>query len=232
MGFSRRKFVGGVGGGLAAFGALGLSPKTAGAQLIEKHADWKFAEFDRLLKAPARAKQVFDIRAIGEGKYLNNVKNSLNGFHFGFNIPVDQIKIVVAAHGPSNGLNFADSMWEKYRLGEFLEVTDPKTGKAATRNIYFAKKAGTSTDTEDAASIYQDNSMEALQGRGVQFLSCHTATEEQAHALVKKFSLTVTPVEVVKDLEAHTQPGVLIVPAMVATVSLLQSEGHYTYITV
>jgi len=26
--------------------------------------------------------------------------------------------------------------------------------------------------------------------------------------------------------------GVLVVPAMVATVSLLQSEGHYTYITV
>jgi len=232
MGFSRRRFVGGVGSGFAALGAFGLSPKMAGAQLIEKHADWKFAEFDRLLKVPARAKQVFDIRAIGEGKYLNNVKNSLNGFHFGFNIPVDQIKVVVAAHGPSNGLNFADSMWEKYRLGEFLEVTDPKTGKPAMRNIYYAKKAGTSTDTDGAASIYQDNSMEALQGRGVQFLSCHTATEEQAHALVKKFSLAVTPEEVVKDLEAHTQPGVLIVPAMVATVSLLQSEGHYTYITV
>ena len=232
MGFSRRRFVGGVGSGFAVLGALGLSPKMAGAQLIEKHSDWKFAEFERLLKVPARAKQVFDIRAIGEGKYLNNVKNSLNGFHFGFNIPVDQIKIVVAAHGPSNGLNFADSMWEKYRLGEFLEVTDPKTGKPATRNIYFVKKAGSSTDTEDAGSIYQDNSMEALQGRGVQFLSCHTATEEQAHALVKKFSLTVSPEEVVKDLEAHTQPGVLIVPAMVATVSLLQSEGHYTYITV
>jgi hypothetical protein len=50
--------------------------------------------------------------------------------------------------------------------------------------------------------------------------------------MVKKFSLSSTPEEVVKDLQAHVLPGVLIVPAMVATIALLQSEGHFTYITV
>jgi len=37
---------------------------------------------------------------------------------------------------------------------------------------------------------------------------------------------------VVKDLQAHTVPNVLIVPSMVATVALLQIDGHYSYITV
>ncbi len=231
MTFSRRSFVNGISTSIAALGALGLSSGSAGAQLIDKHSDWKFGEFDLLLKVSARAKQVYDIRSIADGKFLNNIKNSLNGFHFGFNIPVDQIKLVAAMHGPSNMLNFDDSMWDKYRLGEWLKVDDPKTSKPAIRNIYFPRKPATSTDPEDRASIFQDTTIERLQGRGVKFLSCHTATEEQVHALIEQYALKTPVEEVVKDLEAHTLPGVLVVPSMVATVSLLQSEGRYTYIT-
>lgn len=229
MKFTRRLF---VSTGAAALGAIGLASDTATAQLVDKHKDWKFGEFDALLRISARAKQVYDIRPIAEGKFLNNIKNSLNGFHFGFDIPVDQIKIVVAMHGPSNMLNFDDSMWEKYRLGEWLKVTDPKTGKPAVRNLYFAKKTTGSADPEDRASTFQDTSVERLQSRGVKFLSCHTATEEQVSTLIEQYSLKTPPAEIVQELQAHTLPGILIVPAMVATISLLQSEGHYTYITV
>jgi hypothetical protein len=232
MNFSRRAFVGGVSSALAAVGALGVSPKLANGQLIAKHGDWKSADFEALLKSPARAKQIYDIRPIGDGKFLSNVKNSLNGFHFGFDIPEDRIKVAVGMHGPSNALNFTDAMWEKYRLGEWLQVADPKTGKPATRNIYYPQKGWTSNDPEAGESIYQDTSLEALTKRGVAFLSCHTATEEQSRALVEKYSLQMPPEEIVKDLQAHTLPGVMIVPAMVATISLLQSEGHYSYITV
>ena len=129
-------------------------------------------------------------------------------------------------------LNFDDSMWAKYRLGEWLQVSDPKTGKPAVRNLYFPKKPKGSTDPEERASTFQDTSIEGLQSRGVKFLSCHTATEEQVHTLIEQYSLKTPPEEIVQDLQAHTLPGVLIVPAMVATISLLQSEGHYTYITV
>ena len=135
-------------------------------------------------------------------------------------------------HGPSNMLNFDDAMWEKYKLGEWLQVNDPKTGKPALRNIYRSKTAGTSTDPNDKTSSFQDTSIESLQNRGVQFLSCHTATEEQVHALIGHLSLSTPPEEVVRDLQSNTLPGVLIVPAMVAAISLLQSEGRFTYITV
>jgi intracellular sulfur oxidation DsrE/DsrF family protein len=182
-------------------------------------------------------KQVYDVRAVGEGKFLNNVKNSLNGFRYGFGIANEQIKIAVALHGPSNALAFDDAMWQKYRLGEFVEVNDPGTGKPATRNVFFPAKAsgaGNPQDSnlQDRNSKIQEHSIEALQGRGVKFLSCHTATEEQVEAMIKKFSLKAVAEEIVKDLQAHVLPGVLIVPAMVATVALLQSEGRFTYITV
>lgn len=232
MTFSRREFVGGLGTSLAALGATGLSSHNAEAQLIYQHADWDFKEFETLVNSPAKVKQVYDIRPVGEGKFLNNVKNSLNGFIYGFGIPSTEIKIAVALHGPSNAVAFDDSMWQKYRLGEFVEVNDPATGKPATRNIFFPSSGKGSDNLQDVSSKMQDHSVQALQHRGVKFLSCHTATEEQAVAMVKKFSLTSSPEEVVKDLQAHVLPGVLIVPAMVATVALLQSEGHFTYITV
>ena len=229
MNLTRRSF---VGTGIAALGTLGVPLPSANAQLVYKRTDWKFGDFYKLLKHPAHNKQVYDIRPIGEGMFLTNIKNSLNGFHFGFGIPSEEIKIVAAMHGPSNMLNFDDAMWEKYRLGEWLQVNDPKTGKPATRNLYFQKNAGGSTNPDDRGSTFQDASIEALQGRGVQFLSCHTATEGQVHELVSQHSLKTPAEEIVQDFQAHTLPGVLVVPAMVAAISLLQSEGHFTYITV
>jgi intracellular sulfur oxidation DsrE/DsrF family protein len=232
MSVSRRKFVGGFGTSVAALGALGITARGGEAQLVYQRADWDFAEFDKLVRSPARAKQVYDVRGVGEGKFLNNVKNSLNGFRYGFGIANDEIKIAVALHGPSNALAFDDAMWQKYRLGEFVEVNDPATGKPATRNIFFPAKAGGSDNLQDRNSKMQEHSIAALQQRGVKFLSCHTATEEQVAAMVKKFSLSAPAEEIVKDLQAHVLPGVLIVPAMVATVALLQSEGKFSYITV
>jgi hypothetical protein len=62
-------------------------------------------------------------------------------------------------------------------------------------------------------------------------MSCHTATEEQARALVKRNKLTQSPEEIVKDMLAHTQPHVLVNASMVSAIALMQAEGRYTYIT-
>lgn len=228
---SRRSFL-----AQAAIGAAVLGTATkVDAQLVYKSSDWKMADFNRLLKSGSRVKQVFDVTQIADGRFLNNIKNSLNGLHFGFDIPANEIKIAAALHGPANMLNFDDSMWQKYRLGEWQKVTDPKTGQPAVRNIFYPAKSvagGAAEDPNDEKGSYQDTSVQTLQARGVQFLCCHTATEEQARALVKQYALTQDPEEIVKDLLAHLHPGVLVVPAMVAAIALLQSEGRFSYVTV
>jgi len=231
MKVTRRSFVGSIGTGAAALGTLGVgsSNGTAEAQLVYLPADWHAAEFDKLIKLKVRIKQVFDIEAIDGGQFVSPMKNSLNALHFGFNIPVDQIKIVGGLRGQANLLNFDDSMWEKYRLGEFTKIDDPKTGKPATRNIFYPKKGGTSSDPQDRTSTYQDTSIEALMERGVVLLSCHNATERVVEGLIKRFSLTAPIEDIVHDLQTHTLPGVITVPAMVAAVAMLQSEGHYAY---
>jgi intracellular sulfur oxidation DsrE/DsrF family protein len=230
---TRRSFVSTAAAGIAALGAFGSLPKEADAQLVWQANDWKIAEFEKLVKDPARIKQVYDVVQIDEGRFLSNVKNSLNGLRFSFNVPEHQIKIAAALHGPTNLMNYDDFIWEKYEVGAWLKVTDPATDKPAIRNPFYKSTVVNKSNTanvNDRDSVYQDTAIETLQARGVQFLSCHTATEEQARALIKRNNWSKDPEEIVHDMLAHTLPGVLVVGSMVAAIALLQAEGHYTYI--
>ncbi len=233
---TRRSFVSSVAAGLTALGLFSGVSEPAEAQLVWDTSDWKVAQFEKLVHNPARIKQVWDIVQIGDGRFLSNIKNALNGLHFGYGVPTEQIKIAAALHGPANMLNYDDYVWSKYQIGEWLKVIDPATNKPALRNIFYASKNGVqkksvSKDPNDEDSLFQDTSIEALQARGVQFMSCHTATEEQARVLVKRNKLSQSPEEIVKDMLAHTQPGVLVNASMVAAIALMQAEGRYTYIT-
>jgi hypothetical protein len=60
------------------------------AQLRWRATEWRLAEFQKLVKEPARIKQAFDVVQIGDGTALNIVKNALNGQRFGFGIPEDE----------------------------------------------------------------------------------------------------------------------------------------------
>jgi intracellular sulfur oxidation DsrE/DsrF family protein len=142
-------------------------------------------------------------------------------------------------HGPANLLNYDDSIWSKYKIGAWLKINDPKTGEPAVRNPFYrsalseeAARITASTDPDDERSPLQDTSMQGLQRRGVRFLSCHTALEEQVRQLIKYYSLSEAPEAIVRDLLAHTMPGVLVVASMVSAIALLQIEGHYSYVTV
>lgn len=232
---TRRSFVSQAAAGLAALSMAGEAARSAEAQLVWKSAEWKLADFHKLLNDPASVKQLVNVTAIGDGKFLNGIKNSLNGLCYGFDIPKGNIKIVAALHGPANMVNYDDAIWSKYQIGEWLDVTDPETGKPALRNIFYPAKhaldaASFAKDPSDRDSVYQDTSVQALQARGVQFLSCHTATEEQARGLIEHLKLSQSPEEIVRDMLAHTVPGVLVVASMVAAIALLQTHGHYSYL--
>src|SRR5258708_27586703 len=102
MRMNRRSFVSIATTSGAALATMGTAGSEAEAQLVYTKSDWKLNEFNRLANNPARVKQMFDIVPIADGRFLNNIKNALNGLHFGFGIPTKQIKIVAALHGPAN----------------------------------------------------------------------------------------------------------------------------------
>jgi hypothetical protein len=230
--FSRRSMLGGA----VAAAAVTMWNEPVHAQYVWQKPDWQAGEFDALTHSPRRIKQVIHGFAINDSRFLKNAKNSLNGLRFGAGVPIDQIQIVCALNGPANMLNYSDYVWQKYRVGEFVRENDPKTGEPAVRNFFYPSKAGpslayTSDDPSSPDSAYQDISVQGLQARGVRFLSCHSSTEESARALIKMNNLSAQPEEVVKDMQAHIQPGVLLVPALSAALALLQCDGHYSYMS-
>jgi intracellular sulfur oxidation DsrE/DsrF family protein len=219
-------------------GLTGAAALAAGAmaqgQLVDTRADWRERDFRRLMARPARYRQVYDIVAINHGIFLNNIKNSLNGFQFGLDLTPRQFHIVAALHGPANLLNLDDAAWARYPLGEFIGLKDPKTGRWARRNLFLHGSADARDhDPDSERSVYQDKSITGLKRRGVSFLACHTAMEEQSRAMIARFRLQEKPEAMVRTLLGqHLLPGTFVVAAMVMAVALLQTDGHFSYITV
>lgn len=236
---TRRSFASKALAGVAAFGLASELNHTAEAQLEWGTSQWNLASFDALLHESARVKQLFDITRVEDGAALAKVKNSLNGLHYGFGVPVDQIKVICGMHGPANLLNYDDYVWEKYKIGAWLKINDPLTSQPAVRNPYYLSKFSDdaahitpATDPSDETGPLQDASMQGLKRRGVRFLSCHTALEQQVRQLIKHSSLSEAPETIVRDMLAHTVPSTLVVASMVSAIALLQCEGRYSYTVV
>ena len=85
---------------------------------------------------------------------------------------------------------------------------------------------------EDPTGVFspENNSIPALQQRGVVFMSCHNAIWEQAAALIAH---DINPDKhshdaLAAELTNHLVPGVVLTPGAVGTVPELQQVGfHY-----
>jgi hypothetical protein len=99
---ARRSFASKAFAGVAACGIFLRLNQPAEAQLVWSTSEWNLTSFEELLHEKARAKQLFDITQVENGASLAKVKNSLNGLHYGFGVPVDQIKVICGMHGPAN----------------------------------------------------------------------------------------------------------------------------------
>lgn len=208
---------------------LGVS-EASDAQVVWTKNEWNIPAFDELLTAKGEVKQLLDITSATSS--LEKVKNSLNGLQVGFGIPAAEIRTVAGLHGAANLLNVDDFIWNKYKIGAWLGINDPETGKPAVRNPFFKSRFATASlegDPSDLASPWHDSSMEGLQRRGVQFLGCHTSLEFQVRELVKQESLPAEPESIVREMLGHLQPGVLMVVSMVSAMAVLQGKGQYSY---
>lgn len=205
-----------------------------GVHLVERHADFDAAAFAKAVDRPSDVRQLWEAVSF-HPLVLANVKNSLNGLHFGFGYPADRIAMVFAGHGPSSAYTYSDYVWKKYRIGAALKLKDT-AGKPVTSNVFLAPDHAldASADPDDERSMWQDTSVQTLQKRGVVFLTCHTAVEEQSRMLVKSgfAPAGMTPSAVADDILTHLIAGTHVVPSMVSAVAVLQQKYHYVYTTV
>ncbi|MGA8532738.1 MAG: hypothetical protein WB615_01375 [Candidatus Tumulicola sp.] len=219
---------------LAASGGVAHAQSVpGGTALVERRADFDERGFAAVVGREARIRQVYEAVAFHPPVW-NNVKNSFNGLQFGFGYPAHDIAVVFAGHGPSASYGYTDYVWKKYRIPEYFGLTDA-SGAPIASNVYFEKRASSDphASPDDDNGMYQDTSIAMLQQRGLVYLTCHTAAEEQARSIVKKGLAPsgMTAADVADDILTHLIPGAIVVPSMVATIGILQATYRYSYIT-
>jgi hypothetical protein len=217
----------------ASGGVASAQSVPGGTHFVERRGDFDPEAFAAIVGRDARIRQLWEAVAF-KPTVWNNVKNSMNGLQFGFGYPAGSFAMAFAAHGPSSAYGYTDYVWKKYRIGEYFDAKDV-AGSTAESNVYYAKRAAIDlgADPDEDAGMYQDTSIEMLQRRGLTYLTCHTAVEEQARGIVAKgfAPAGMRPPEVAADILTHLIPRAVVVPSMVAAVAVLQATYRYTYIT-
>lgn len=129
-----------------------------------------------------------------------------------YGVPESQYSIAVVAHGRAIQGLFRDDVWQRLALGAFYKVDDPRTGTAATRNIYL-----TAQDGEPADATVPD-----LMKRGVTFVVCNVALLSLSKRLARDGT---SPDSVYKELAAGLVPGAFLVPDVFVSMQRAQKHG-------
>ena len=130
----------------------------------------------------------------------------------GYGVPESQFSLAVVTHGPAIQGLLRDELWQQRALGTFYKVNDPKTGAAATRNIYL-----TAQDGEPA-----DAAVSELMKRGVTFVVCNVALRNLSKRLTAAGSSADATYE---ELAAGLVPGTALVPDVFVSMQRAQKRG-------
>ncbi len=203
----RRLFLGRVAaaaaGAVAASASLPDSLEAASAIAADDSEKW-------LVKLRGKYRQVFDAFQIEDGFGLAYAATFLNTQ--GPN--PDAGAVVVLRHfGFPLALN--DAAWEKYKIGQALNVKDPATNAIAVRNPFLRPKAG--------VLLTDDMAIDKLLARGVIFGACNVALQVMSGRLAGMAGVTAEVA--LKDWTAAVIPGIVILPSGVWGVNRAQLAG-------
>ena len=194
--------------------------------ILDDPKQWDHEALSEVLAYHGNPKQVYDNTAIAS-PWLNVMRNALNAQIWSFKHP--DFLVVSATHGSAHLALYDEAMWVKYQLSKLTG------GKFKTNTLIVEAKAASkdAAKFEDPDGVFSphNNSIPALQERGVVFLACHNAIWEQAEKLIKT---NVNPDKLshealVAELTNHLIPGAILTPGIVATLPELQRVG-YSYI--
>jgi hypothetical protein len=172
---------------------------------------------DRWLKAlDGKHRQFFDAPSPAGGIPLVHVMNYYDTYNKAYGVKDADIDAVLTFYGGTTFYGLSDDAWAKYRLGEFLEVTDPATGKPATRNPWRTAPVVLGMTLPSAG-------IEALQLRGASMILCNNALQIFSGLLAAKRGLNADTVY--QDLRKEILPGVELVPGMVIAVEQARFAG-------
>ena len=204
---SRRGFVGTV----AALGLFDLVPGAATAQGQAPGDQW----LDRI---KGKHRMLLDVPEPDGGTALRHCRAFLDAWKDAYGVPASDVSLVVALYGRTTPWGVTDPMWEKYKLGAAIGITDSSTSAPLVRNWFAHPQPG-----DPVGDGTPETSMETLQRRGVVFLLCNNALRRWS-ARLEKGGLG-TAADIHADLTAHAVPGVMIVPDVLIAMTKAHEHG-------
>jgi intracellular sulfur oxidation DsrE/DsrF family protein len=213
---ARRSFLGRLLAGGTALTFFGVAPRRGLAEQRDAGQQAQPGE-DWMRELTATHRVAFDWSAHKNGKPLSQGKNYLDAWRDSFKTSEHAVNLVFCVHGDAIPVVLADALWSRYKIGEQYEVPDAGTKASSVRNVFTAANAAA------GGLVTPDESVEALQKRGARFAVCRNtvagATKKLAAAGLG------TPDEIRAAIIAGLLPGVILVPAMLVTLTQLQERG-------
>ena len=181
---------------------------------------WDHEALGEVLAYSGGPKQLFDNVDIA-GPWLNLMRNSANAQVFAFKHP--EFLCVSATHSTAHLALIDQAMWDKYQLA--------KLAKLDRNTLILEQKAAEADpkDFENPEGVFSghNNSIPALQRRGVVFLGCHNSIWEVTEKLIVA---DINPDKlsheaIAAELTNHLVPGVVLTPGIVGTLPELAAAG-------
>src|SRR5439155_6974444 len=138
--------------------------------------------------------------------YLDSASQALK-------LPEKDLTPVVVLRHWSMPLALNDSVWAKYKIGELINVKDPKTNAPATRNIFF------NNIPLHPGITYE----QAAANRGVILVACNMALNALAGMAAPKVGVPVDQAK--KEWEAGLFKGVSLAASGVYAVNRAEEAG-------
>ena len=209
----RRRFLGGIAAGITAL--IAGRAATAGAE-ISRITSTPPADEKWITRIKGTHRQVVDCTTHNDGFGVAFGLNFIDTTKAALNVPESDFTSVVGFRHFSMPLALNDAMWKKYKIGEVLNITDPKTKAPAVRNIYRDNILGRPGLTYE----------QVMATRPVIITACNLALGVISGMAAPKAG--ATPDQAKAEWTANLLPGVTLVPSGVYALNRAQ-QNHCTY---
>ncbi|MEP6690215.1 MAG: hypothetical protein ABJD07_03605 [Gemmatimonadaceae bacterium] len=197
--------------------AIGAAALASGAALPRLLAAAPDPGDDWMRTLTGKHRTVFDLSSHKNGKPLAQARNYLNGWRDAFHVPDAEVNLVIGIHGEGIPIVLNDALWSRFKLGEQYEMADAATKAPATVNVF------TAPHVVAGGPLTAEQTVEALQARGVRFIVCMNTIAGATNKL--SGAGFGAPADVRAALLGGLLPGVITVPAMVVAFTQLQERG-------
>jgi hypothetical protein len=192
--------------------------------ILETQDYWDHDAIAEIIAYRGGPKQVWDNKDLAS-PWLNLMRNNLNVQIYSFKRP--DFLIVSATHASAHLAMYDQTMWDQYQLAKLA-------GPAFATNRFIIEQKAASTDPgnyqdPEGAFSASDNSIPALQRRGVVFFACHNSIWEQSGALIRNGANPdgLSHEALAAELTNHLIPDAVLTPGALATLLQLQEAGYH-----